>query len=132
MLALEIEMLNKIISDEYLKLKHAMPLLNRGLIPQRAMLPPPRLPALCIVFYAAACIGRSRAGHGLMGCLVRCILHANPCTLYMHRSLQTRLARKRALEGRKTETKKPLISAAVVVSGECGRLSRSAQASAVL
>lgn len=54
LLALEIEMLNKIISDEYLKLKHAMPLLNRGLIPQRAMLPPPRLPALSVAFNATA------------------------------------------------------------------------------
>ena len=35
------------------------------------------------------------------GGYVPCNLHANPCTLCMHGSLQSRLARKRVFEGQK-------------------------------
>ncbi len=37
-----------------------------------------------------------------------CNLHANPCTLCMHGSLQSGLARKRAFEGQTPGKKKPL------------------------
>lgn len=51
----------------------------------------------------------------------------------MHAWLFTnRPARKRALKGQKADIKKLLFLAAAVVSGECGRMSRSDRTSGVL
>lgn len=75
---------------------------------QRAILPPPRLPALSVAFNANAWAGSGRAMPAFTGGYVPCNLHANPCTLCMHGSLQSGLARKRAFKGRTAGIKKPL------------------------
>lgn len=53
------------------------------------MLSPPRLPALSIAFHAGTRYGQSRAWYELNGGKRRKILHADPCTLCMHHSLQS-------------------------------------------
>ncbi len=59
------------------------------------MLSPPRLPALCIAFHAGACYWPGRALYGLNEGKRRKILHADPCTLCMHGSLQSGSPEKR-------------------------------------
>ena len=53
------------------------------------MLSPPRLPAFCTSFHAGALCGRGRALYGLNGGKRYMMLHADPCTLCMHGSLQS-------------------------------------------
>ncbi|BCQ38007.1 hypothetical protein ERHA54_06100 [Erwinia rhapontici] len=56
-----------------------------------------------------------------------CNLHANPCTLCMHGSLQSGLARKRAFEGRTAGKKKPLGVAAASGINVTGMMNHSAR-----
>jgi len=52
----------------------------------RAMLSPPRLPALCIAFNAVAFTSQNSAITGAAGCYMASKTNANPCALCMHGS----------------------------------------------
>jgi hypothetical protein len=57
---------------------------EKTFITLRAMLSPPRLPALEVAFNAGASTGSGRAGTGAAGDKKYGNLNAKPCTLWMH------------------------------------------------